>query len=150
MKFNPLFIIYRFKAYGEKWVWFSDLAASKTLESVKTSLTSLKFFYRPVLFMHVNSNIFCFYSIIFLIKKVNHYECIIRIFVMLCAIWYQLYNLKNVKNTHGEVLLFVKLQAFNTPLWEFSTFFKLYKWYQIEQRITSAFLRSLFRTQPNI
>ena len=24
--------------------------------------------------------------------------------VMLCAIWYHLYNFKNVKNTHGEVL----------------------------------------------
>ena len=27
----------------------------------------------------------------------------------LCAIWYHLYNLKHVKNTHGEVLLFIKL-----------------------------------------
>ena len=26
---------------------------------------------------------------------------------MLCAIWYHLYNLKNVKNTHGGVLLLV-------------------------------------------
>ena len=24
---------------------------------------------------------------------------------MLCAIWYHLYNVKNMKNTHGEVLL---------------------------------------------
>ena len=31
---------------------------------------------------------------------------------MFCAIWYHLYNLKNVKNTHGGVLLLVKLQAF--------------------------------------
>ena len=31
--------------------------------------------------------------------------------VMLCAIWYHLYNLKNTKNTHGAVLLLVKLQA---------------------------------------
>ena len=29
---------------------------------------------------------------------------------MLCAIWYHLYNFKNVKNTHGGVLLLVKLQ----------------------------------------
>ena len=36
------------------------------------------------------------------------------------AICYHLYNLKNVKNTHGGVLLLVKL----------------YKWYQIAQRIT--------------
>ena len=37
---------------------------------------------------------------------------------MHCAIWYHLYKLKNVKNTHGGV------------------FFKLYKWHQIEQRTT--------------
>ena len=29
---------------------------------------------------------------------------------MLCAIWYHLYNFKNMKNTHGEVLLLVKLK----------------------------------------
>ena len=46
-------------------------------------------------------------------------------------------NLKNVKNTHGEVLILVKLQAkINTPPWIFFTFFKLYKWYQIALRIT--------------
>ena len=28
-----------------------------------------------------------------------------------CAIWYHLYNFKNVKNTHGGVLILVKLQA---------------------------------------
>ena len=27
-----------------------------------------------------------------------------------CAIWYHLYNLKNVKTTHGGVLILVKLQ----------------------------------------
>ena len=27
---------------------------------------------------------------------------------MFCAIWYHLYNLKSVKNTHGGVLLLVK------------------------------------------
>ena len=32
-------------------------------------------------------------------------------YVMLCAIWYHLYNLKSVKNTHGGVLLLVKLQV---------------------------------------
>ena len=30
---------------------------------------------------------------------------------MRCAIWYYLYNFKNVKNTHGKVLILVKLQA---------------------------------------
>ena len=29
---------------------------------------------------------------------------------MRCAIWYHLYNLKNVKNPHGGVLPLVKLQ----------------------------------------
>ena len=38
------------------------------------------------------------------------------------AVWYHLYNLKNVKS--------------NTPLWVFFTFFKLYKRYQIVQCIT--------------
>ena len=31
----------------------------------------------------------------------------ILLFVMRCAIWYHLYNLKNVKNTHGRVLMLV-------------------------------------------
>ena len=51
-------------------------------------------------------------------------------YVMLCAIWYHLYNLKNVKNTHGGVLLLVKLQAkacnftkSNTPQWQFFMLF---------------------------
>ena len=62
---------------------------------------------------------------------------------MRCAIWYHLYNLTNVKNTHGGVLTSVKLQTsacnftkINAPLWVFFTFFKLYKWYQIVQRVT--------------
>ena len=47
------------------------------------------------------------------------------------AIWYILYNLKNVKNTYGGMLLLVKLQAkSNTPQWLFFTFLKSYKWYQ--------------------
>ena len=33
------------------------------------------------------------------------------IYVVRYAIWYHLYNLKNVKNTHGRVLFLVKLQA---------------------------------------
>ena len=56
------------------------------------------------------------------------------------AIWHHLYNLKNVKNTHGGVLLLVKLQAeSSTPPWVFSTFFKLCIWYQIVQRIKFDF-----------
>ena len=74
---------------------------------------------------------------------------------MRCTIWYDLRNLKNVKNTHGGVSPFVKLQATksntpsntllacnftksNTPSWVFFMFFKLYKWYQIAQNITYA------------
>ena len=38
------------------------------------------------------------------------------------AIWYQLHNLKNVKITHGGMLLLVK-----TSPWVFFTFLKLYK-----------------------
>ena len=29
----------------------------------------------------------------------------------LCTIWFQLYNLENMKNTHEGVILLVKLQA---------------------------------------
>ena len=68
------------------------------------------------------------------------------IHVVLCAIWHHLYNLKNVENTHGGKLILVKLQAsacnftkINTPPWVFFTFFKLYKWCQIAQRIQISF-----------
>ena len=64
--------------------------------------------------------------------------------VMRCAIWYHLYNLKNAKKTHGGVSLLVKLQVLacnftkiSTLPWVFFMFFKLYKWYQIAQRITN-------------
>ena len=58
----------------------------------------------------------------------------------LCAIWYHLYNLKNVKNTHGGVLLLVNVWAKsfnfnNTPPCVFLTFFILYKWYQITENL---------------
>ena len=56
--------------------------------------------------------------------------------VVRCAIWYHLYNLKNVKSTHGEVLIFVKLQA-EASMGVFYVF-KLYKWYQIAQHITNV------------
>ena len=62
-------------------------------------------------------------------------------YVVRCAMWYHLHNLKNVKKTHGEVLILVKLQSsawnftkINIPPWIFFTFFKLCKWYQIKQR----------------
>ena len=66
---------------------------------------------------------------------------------MRCPILYHLYNLKNVKNTHGDVLLWVKLQAeawnfnkINTPPWVFFTFFKIVQVYQIAQHITNLAL----------
>ena len=40
-----------------------------------------------------------------------------RKYVMICANWYYLYNFKNVKNTHGGVLLLVKLQSKNLQLY---------------------------------
>ena len=64
---------------------------------------------------------------------------------MLCTIWYHLYHLKNVKNTHGGALLLKKLQAeacnftkSNARPCLFFTFLKLHKWYQIAHRITYA------------
>ena len=45
-------------------------------------------------------------------KKLN-----IRVLnVVRCAIWYHLYNLKNVKNTHGGLLILVNLQAVKLTL----------------------------------
>ena len=56
--------------------------------------------------------------------------------VMFCAICYHLYNFKNVKTTLGGVLLLVTTLLKVTLLHEcFSRFFKLYKLYQIAQRI---------------
>ena len=34
-----------------------------------------------------------------------------KLYLTLCIIWYHLYNFKNVKNTHGWVVLLVKLQT---------------------------------------
>ena len=48
---------------------------------------------------------------------------------MLHTTWYHLYNIKNLKNAHGRLLLLVKLQALaynvtksNTPPWVFFTY----------------------------
>ena len=64
-------------------------------------------------------------------KKVNFifkkfFSCIIfgYLNVIHCAIWYHLYNLKNVRNTHGGVLILVNFTKINTPPWVFFTFFK--------------------------
>ena len=59
--------------------------------------------------------------------------CSAREYVMCCAIWCHLYNLKNLKNTHGGQLLLVKsllaccVTKSNPPPWSFFTFFKLCK-----------------------
>ena len=37
--------------------------------------------------------------------------------MIICAIWYHLYCLKNVKNTHGGVLLLLKLQTKSLQLY---------------------------------
>ena len=49
--------------------------------------------------------------------------------VVLCPIWYHMYDLKNVKNTHGGVLLLVSFKLLacnfaksNTPPWGFLLF----------------------------
>ena len=69
--------------------------------------------------------------------------------VMRCTIWYHLHNLRNVKNTHGRVLLSEKLQAiiFNFTKSKFLPgcfmFFKLNKWYQIVQRITFELVKTI-------
>ena len=72
---------------------------------------------------------------------------------MRCAIWYHLCNLKNVKSTHGGVLILVMLQALacnftkiNTPPWVFFAYFKYYIiLYQIAQR-TTPYYQSLIYT----
>ena len=70
---------------------------------------------------------------------------------MLCAIWCHLYNSKNVRNTHGGVLLLVKLQGEacnftqnNTLPCVFFTFLRLYKWHQIAQSV--SYVIQFYRT----
>ena len=58
-----------------------------------------------------------------------------NIFLMNCAICYHLYNSKKVKN-----ILPCNFTKSNTPPWVYFTFFKLYKWYQIAQRITCVMM----------
>ena len=81
-------------------------------------------------------------------KSFSNFIAFPRVYEMFSSIRYYLYNLKNVNNTHGGVLLLIMVQAFsaacnftkcNTPLWVFFTSFKLYKWYQIAQRSTYNF-----------
>ena len=71
-----------------------------------------------------------------------------RSFAVRYSIWYHLCNLKNVKNTHGGVLILVKLQAsasnftkINTPPW-------LFFWFQITEWLLS-FHESVFEFFPD-
>ena len=55
-----------------------------------------------------NNSVFGHLFIHIIISKFYKFQT----FVMRCAIWYHLYSFKKVKNTHGGVLLLVKLLAF--------------------------------------
>ena len=50
----------------------------------------------------------------------------LKVYQMFCAIWYHLYNFKNVKNTDGRMSRLVKLQLcitkINAPQWVFLIF----------------------------
>ena len=85
-----------------------------------------------IVVLYVSSNVFKQDDVFKDISWLFHNEE--PIYVLLCTIWYHLHNLKNVKKTHGGVLLLVTKS--NTPPWVFFTFFKLYKCYQIAQHIT--------------
>ena len=63
---------------------------------------------------------------------------IAKIFVMLFVICCHLYNFEKVKNTHGVVLLLVKVQAKVSLHHGLSfTFLNLPKWYQITQNVSN-------------
>ena len=47
----------------------------------------------------------------------NYHVLIANSNVMFCAIWYHLHNLENVKNTHGGVLLLVKIKTFSLQIY---------------------------------
>ena len=48
--------------------------------------------------------------------KLVFFLWILEIYAMFCAIWNHSYNFKNMKNTHGGVLLLVELQLFSRIL----------------------------------
>ena len=66
----------------------------------------------------------------------------LKTYVMLCAIWLHLYNIRNVWNTHGRVLHLVKLQTSasnftknNNPPWVLITFFNNTNGTKIQRRL---------------
>ena len=79
------------------------------------------------------------------------------LYEMPCATWCDLHYLKNVKNSHGGVLLLVILQAkacnfttTNTPCLVLSMFFKLYKLYQVAKSISYYFGIITFTEWPRV
>ena len=60
-----------------------------------------------------NNEVFSYTYIKSVSKRVFQTSFPDSIIVMRYELWYQLYNLKSVKNTYGGVLLLVKLQAGN-------------------------------------
>ena len=93
---------------------------------------------KPIYFHHLITKLWDYYSM--LLASMWIFK---KLYVMRCAIWYYLYNFKNMKNSRRWVLLLEKLQALacnftksNTPPWLFFMFLKLYKWYQIAQHIS--------------
>ena len=70
-------------------------------------------------------------------KRISYVSTVWTIYVMLCMIWYHSYNFKNLKNTHGGVLLSAcNFPKSITPSWLFLKFLKLCKCYQIVQSIS--------------
>ena len=59
------------------------------------------------------------FKLIFSSKPDLNWIYIRRSYVMRCVIWNHLYNFKIVENTHGGVLLLVKLQNKKTVIIEF-------------------------------
>ena len=80
-----------------------------------TIFTSSSLYSHPVYYIHIQFTIFKSSS---LYSHPVHYIHIqftmwtsSSLYVVRCAIWYHFFNLKNVKNSHGGVLILVKLQA---------------------------------------
>ena len=69
--------------------------------------------------------------------------------MMLCTIWYHLYSLNKIRQKHPWRTVTFIIKIF-ISLWVFFTFSKLYKWYQIVQRVTYLFRSFLPRVTPQI
>lgn len=70
--------------------------------------------YPPALWRNCLSNFWILWNILRRLFFVLHWSGFCGntwIYLRLCAIWYNLRSLKNVKNSHGGVLLFIKLEV---------------------------------------